>query len=165
MQSTVTTILNEAVIDIDQPVRAALLAKGSEVFSITAEQSVHRAISLMSEHRIGCLVVLDQHEKLAGIISERDYCRKVILMARNSNGTRVREIMTTPVTTVTADHTLRETMALMTDQRIRHMPVVDGENVIGVLSIGDVVKWVLGEQRQTIRDLRDQLASHEEVLA
>jgi len=159
MQSTVNTILKEAVIDIDQPVRAALQVKGSQVLSITPEQSVHRAITLMSEHRIGCLVVLDQNDKLAGIISERDYCRKVILMARNSNGTRVREIMTTPVTTVTPDDSLRATMELMTDQRIRHMPVVENDNVVGLLSIGDVVKWVVGEQRQTIRELRDRLAT------
>lgn len=157
MQSTVTTILAEAVIDIDQPVRAALLEKGSEVHTITGDQSVHRAISMMSENRIGCLVVLDQHEKLVGIISERDYCRKVILMARNSNGTRVKEIMTTPVTTVSPDQSLRETMEIMTDLRIRHMPVVEDGNLIGLLSIGDVVKWVLGEQRQTIRELRGQL--------
>ncbi len=161
MQSTVTTILSEAVIDINQPVRLALEEKGSTVHSITGDQSVHRAISMMSEHRIGCLVVLDNNQKLAGIISERDYCRKVILMARNSNGTRVREIMTAPVSTVTPDKTLRETMELMTDKRIRHMPVVDGDNVVGLLSIGDVVKWVLGEQRQTIRALRTRLSAQD----
>ena len=160
MQSTVTTILSEAVIDINQPVRLALLEKGDLVHSITGDQSVHRAISLMSEHRIGCLVVLDQHHKLAGIISERDYCRKVFLMGRNSSGTRVREIMTNPVTTVSPDQSLRETMEIMTEQRIRHMPVVENGEVVGLLSIGDVVKWVLGEQRQTILELRGQLATH-----
>jgi CBS domain-containing protein len=161
MQSTVTTILKEAVIDIDQPVRIALLEKGREVFSITGEQSVYRAISLMSEHRIGCLVVLDKGQKLVGIISERDYCRKVILQARNSNGTRVSEIMTSPVTTVTPDVSLRATMRLMTDQRIRHMPVVEGDTVVGVLSIGDVIKWALSEQRQTIKELREQISTQE----
>ncbi len=160
MQSTVTTILSEAVIDINQPVRLALLEKGDLVHSITGDQSVQRAISLMSEHRIGCLVVLDQHHKLAGIISERDYCRKVFLMGRNSSGTRVREIMTNPVTTVSPDQSLRETMEIMTEQRIRHMPVVENGEVVGLLSIGDVVKWVLGEQRQTILELRGQLATH-----
>lgn len=160
MQSTVTTILTEAVIDINQPVRLALLEKGDLVHSITGDQSVQRAISLMSEHRIGCLVVLDQNHKLAGIISERDYCRKVFLMGRNSSGTRVREIMTTPVTTVSPDQSLRETMEIMTEQRIRHMPVVENGEVVGLLSIGDVVKWVLGEQRQTILELRGQLATH-----
>jgi CBS domain-containing protein len=160
MQLTVTTLLNEAVIDIDQPVRVALEQKGPEVLSITSDQSVHRAISLMSEHHVGCLVVLDAQRKLIGIISERDYCRKVILMARNSNGTRVREIMTTPVTTVHPLQSMRETMRLMTENRIRHVPVVDGDTVVGLLSIGDLVKWVCGEQRQTIRSLRDQLASH-----
>ncbi|MEO5922240.1 MAG: CBS domain-containing protein [Bryobacteraceae bacterium] len=161
MQLTVTTLLSEAVIDINQPVRVALEEKGTEVLSITSDQSVHRAISLMSEHQIGCLVVLDAERKLVGLISERDYCRKVILMARNSNGTRVREIMTTPVTTITSSHTLRETMELMTDSRIRHLPVVDDGVVVGILSIGDVVKWVCGEQRQTIRQLRDRLSAQD----
>jgi CBS domain-containing protein len=161
MQSTVTSILSEAVVDINQPVRLALGEKEAMVHSITGDQSVHRAISLMSEHRIGCLVVLDQNQKLAGIISERDYCRKVILMARNSNGTRVREIMTTPVTTVTPQDSLRETMEVMTEKRIRHIPVVEDGMVVGLLSIGDVVKWVLGEQRETIRALRSRLSSQD----
>ena len=163
MQSTVQTILTETVIDIDQPVRTALYEKGPVVHSITGEQSVHQAITIMSEKRVGCLVVLDKDRKRAGIISERDYCRKVILMGRNSRGTRVREIMTDAVITVGPDQSLRTTMELMTDQRIRHMPVVEEGAVVGLISIGDVVKWVLGEQRQTIRDLRDQIATHDLV--
>jgi CBS domain-containing protein len=161
MQLTVTTLLNEAVIDIDQPVRFALAEKGSEVLSITSDQSVHRAISQMSEHHIGCLVVLDGQQKLVGIISERDYCRKVILMARNSNGTRVREIMTSPVVTVSPQDSMRATMQLMTERRIRHVPVVEDDAVVGLLSIGDLVKWVCGEQRQTIRQLRDRLSAQD----
>ena len=161
MQTTVHTILEEAVIDIDQPVRMAMREKGSPVHSITGDESVQRAISLMSEHRIGCLVVLDRDKKLAGIISERDYCRKVFLMGRNSHGTRVREIMTADVTTVDPDMSLRATMEMMTSLRIRHVPVVEDDAVVAVISIGDVVKWVLGEQRQTIRDLRDQLMLQE----
>lgn len=157
MQSTMTTMLTEAVIDFDQPVRAALLEKGDTIHSITGDQSVYRAISLMSEQHIGCLVVLDKQQKLAGILSERDYCRKVILMARNSNGTRVSEIMTSTVITVTPDQTVREVMELMTDRRIRHVPVVEGETVVGLLSIGDLVKWMVGEQRETILELRGQL--------
>jgi len=163
MQSTVQTILSESVVDIDQPVRAALFEKGSTVHSITGEQSVHQAISIMSEKRVGCLVVVDKERKLAGIVSERDYCRKVILMGRNSRGTRVREIMTEAVISVSPDQSLRRTMELMTDQRIRHMPVVEDGDVVGLISIGDVVKWVLGEQRQTIRDLRDQIATKDLV--
>lgn len=150
-------MLTEAVIDFDQPVRAALLEKGDTIHSITGDQSVYRAISLMSEQHIGCLVVLDKQQKLAGILSERDYCRKVILMARNSNGTRVSEIMTSTVITVTPDQTVREVMELMTDRRIRHVPVVEGETVVGLLSIGDLVKWMVGEQRETILELRGQL--------
>ena len=162
MQTTVKTILREAVVDIDQPVRAALLEKGSAVHSITKQESVHRAISMMSEQHIGCLLVLDQDKKLAGIISERDYCRKVILMGRSSHGTRVSEIMTNLVTTVGPDQSLREAMALMTDQRIRHMPVVEDGAVVGLLSIGDVVKWVLDQQRQTIRELRGRIDMQEQ---
>jgi len=161
MQTTVTTILREAVVDIDQPVRAALLEKGSTIYSITKQQTVQKAITLMSEHRIGCLVVLDAEEKLAGIISERDYCRKVILMGRSSHGTRVSEIMTESVITVSPDQSLRETMEIMTNNRIRHIPVLEDGNIVGLLSIGDVVKWVLAEQRQTIRELRDQLSVQE----
>ena len=161
MQLTERALLSEAAVDIDQPVRFALEGKGPEVLSITADQSVHRAISLMSEHHVGCLVVLDAQQKLIGIISERDYCRKVILMARNSNGTRVREIMTTQVTTVHPLQSILEAMQLMTDNRIRHIPVVEGDRVVGLLSIGDLVKWVCGEQRQTIRNLRDRLSARD----
>lgn len=121
------------------------------------DQSVYRAISLMSEQHIGCLVVLHKQQKLAGILSERDYCRKVILMARNSNGTRVSEIMTSTVITFTPDQTVREVMELMTDRRIRHVPVVEGDTVVGLLPIGDLVKWMVGEQRETILELRGQL--------
>lgn len=156
--TTVESILTEAAIDIGQPVRAALEQKGAKVHTITPEQSVHSAITRMSEEGIGCLVVLDHQQNLTGIISERDYCRKVILMGRNSHGTRVGDIMTTAVVTIGPSATLRQAMELMTEQHIRHMPVVEDRTVIGVLSIGDVVKWVIGEQRQTIRDLRDQLA-------
>jgi len=152
-------LLTEAAVDLDLPVSAALLQKGPVVFSITGEQSVHRAISLMSEHEIGCLVVLNQQQKLVGLISERDYCRKVILMGRNSHGTQVASIMLRPVTTIQADCSLREAMGIMTEQRIRHMPVMDGDTVVGILSIGDVVKWALDGQSTMIRDLRDQLAA------
>jgi CBS domain-containing protein len=161
METTVNTILKEAVVDIDQPVQAALLEKGPAVHSITKNESVHRAISMMAEQHIGCLIVLDQERKLTGIISERDYCRKVILMGRSSHGTRVSEIMTSSVTTVSPDQSLREAMALMTDQRIRHIPVVEDGAVVGLLSVGDVVKWVLAQQRQTIRDLRGRIATQE----
>lgn len=161
MQSTMTAMLSETMIDADQPVRAILAEKGTTVHSITGEQSVYRAISLMSEQHVGCLVVLDKQQKLAGIISERDYCRKVILQARNSNGTRVSEIMTSAVVTVTPEQSIRETMELMTDRRIRHLPVVEDGLVVGLLSIGDVVKWMLGEQRLTILELRGQLAAQD----
>lgn len=158
--TTVEAILTEAVIDIDQPVRAALLEKEATVHTIAPDQSVHSAITRMSEAGIGCLIVVDQNQKLLGIISERDYCRKVILMGRNSHGTRVRDIMTTSVITIGPHASLRDAMELMTEQRVRHMPVIEDGALVGVLSIGDVVKRVLGEQRDTIRSLRDRLAGH-----
>jgi CBS domain-containing protein len=158
--TTVEAILTEAVIDIDQPVRTALLEKEATVHTIAPDHSVHSAITRMSEAAIGCLIVVDQNQRLLGIISERDYCRKVILMGRNSHGTRVRDIMTTAVITIGPHASLRDAMELMTEQRVRHMPVIEDGSIIGVLSIGDVVKRVLGEQRDTIRSLRDQLSAH-----
>ncbi|MFM2125128.1 MAG: hypothetical protein RL328_1579 [Acidobacteriota bacterium] len=154
---TVEAILAEAVTDMEQPVIAALAGKAAAVHSIGPDESVHRAITRMSEEGVGCLVVLDQRQQLAGIIAERDYCRKVILMGRNSHGTRVREIMTTAVITIGPSASLRQAMELMTEQHVRHLPVVQDRTVVGVLSIGDVMKAVLGSQLQTIHDLRTQL--------
>ena len=154
---SVEAILSEAVLDADQSVHAAVAEKGSVVHSIGPDESVHRAITRMSEEGIGCLVVLNGQRQLAGIVSERDYCRKVILMGRNSHGTRVRDIMTASVVTIDVTSTLRNAMELMTERRVRHLPVLDGSDVVAVLSIGDVVKRVLGQQIQTIQDLRTQL--------
>ena len=156
----VEAILAEAVVDIDRPVALALAGKATTVHSIGPDESVHRAITRMSEHGIGCLVVLDQRQHLTGIISERDYCRKVILMGRNSHGTRVRDIMTADVVTLASSGTLRQAMELMTERRVRHLPIADDGSVTGVLSIGDVMKCVLGQQRQAIRDLRTQLSNN-----
>ena len=156
--TAVEAILTEAVIDIDQPVCAALEGKGHAVHTITPDESVHRAITRMSEESIGCLVVVNQQGQLMGLISERDYCRKVILMGRNSHGTRVRDIMVTSVITVGLDASLRDVMQMMTEQCLRHVPVVHQGAIVGLLSMGDVMKWVVGEQRQTIRELRSQLS-------
>ena len=136
----------------DEPVRSLLRSKPNLLWSVSPETSVYRAIELMAEKHVGCLVVLSGGN-LAGIISERDYARKVILMGRNSMQTLVREIMTKPVLFVTPEQTIDEAMRLMTSRRVRHLPVLEGEIVTGVLSIGDVVNWVVTWEQQTIQHL------------
>jgi len=137
---------------LNDSVDQVLKAKPRNVWSISPDESVYGAIREMAEKQVGALLVLSDG-KLVGIISERDYARKVILMRRSSKDTRVKEIMTSPVVCVTPAQTLDECMALMTDHRIRHLPVVSGEQIIGVLSIGDAVKWIISAQEQTIRHL------------
>jgi len=137
---------------LNDSVDQVLNAKSRKVWSISPDESVYETIREMADKQVGALLVLSDG-KLVGIISERDYARKVILMRRSSKDTRVNEIMTSPVVCVTPAQTLDECMALMTDHRIRHLPVVSGEQIIGVLSIGDAVKWIISAQEQTIRHL------------
>lgn len=131
-------------------------AKGHEVYSVAPGASVLEAVRLMAERHIGALLVIDDG-RLVGILSERDYARKVVLNGRNSNSTAVREIMSAPVVTVAPEKTVDDAMRLMTARRIRHLPVVRGEAVVGVVSIGDLVKAVIEDQRHTIDDLRSYI--------
>ncbi|MFQ5352281.1 MAG: CBS domain-containing protein [Candidatus Binatia bacterium] len=133
-------------------VRQLLELKDGEIWSIGPEASVYAAIELMAEKRIGALMVLDQGRPL-GIVSERDYARKVILKGRASENTRVDEIMTRRVFHARPEHTLDECMALMTDKNIRHLPVMDDERLLGMLSLGDLVKAIIAEQQFTIEEL------------
>ena len=135
-----------------------LQAKGGEIHSIGPDARVFDALKLMAEKNIGALVVTEGG-RLAGIISERDYARKVILLSRSSHDIAVREIMTAKVITVQPGQTVEQCMALMTEKRIRHLPVMDGERLVGVLSIGDLVKEVIAEQEQTIKQLESYIHS------
>jgi CBS domain-containing protein len=140
-------------------VRQLLQAKASqEIWSIAPNVSVYRALELMAEKNIGALLVMEAG-KLVGILSERDYARKVILQGRSSKTTAVDELMTPQVYHVSPDATLEECMALMTSRRIRHLPVLEGEQVVGVASIGDVIKAIINQQASTIQQLESYISS------
>ena len=139
-------------------VKQLLDAKGHDILSISPDASVLDAIKLMAEKGVGALVVL-QDTALFGIVTERDYARKVILKGRSSESALVSEIMTPKVITTTGDDTVDECMNMMTDRRIRHLPVVDGESVIGIISIGDLVKAVIADQKEEIEHLEHYISS------
>ena len=130
--------------------------KPRAIYSVAADAPVLEAIRLMAEHSVGALLVM-QGARLEGIVSERDYARKVILKGRSSSDTPVRQIMTAEVITVGPDSSAQHCMQIMTDRRVRHLPVVDDGRVLGVLSIGDLVRAVLAEQAETIEQLENYI--------
>lgn len=130
--------------------------KGHAVYSIAPGASVIDAIRSMADNHVGALLVME-NQQLVGIVSERDYARKVILLGRSSATTAVREIMSAPVFTIAPDETVDDAMRVMTERRIRHLPVVRNGKVVGVLSIGDLVKSLIEEQQHTIEDLRSYI--------
>lgn len=134
-----------------------LKGRSGTIWSVRSEQSVLDAIRLMAEKGIGAALVID-NERLSGICSERDYARKVILEGRSSHDTPVRSIMTRNPVTATRKASVAECMALMTDKRFRHLPVVEDDRVIGIISIGDLVKAVIAEQQYTIDQLEHYIA-------
>jgi CBS domain-containing protein len=127
-----------------------LSKKGSTVWSVDPSATVFQALKLMAEKNIGTVVVMDAEKRIHGIFSERDYARKMMGEGTSAQGTKVREIMTTLLVTVNPDTRINECMALMTEKRVRHLPVIDGEKLVGVVSIGDVVKSVVTEQEMVI---------------
>lgn len=140
-----------------QTVSQLLQAKGNQIFSVGAQESVLRAIEIMATRHVGALLVMN-NGTLLGIISERDYARKVILKNRSSHDTPVGDIMSAPAVTVTPDDTVHHCMQLMTDGRFRHLPVVKSGRVVGMLSIGDLVKAVIQEQTEHIEQLERYIA-------
>ncbi len=139
-------------------VRDILKVKGVDVWSIEPGASVYDALRLMAEKEVGALAVLEG-SKLVGIISERDYARKVALQGRASPTTQVREIMTTRVIYVHPEQNVEECMALVTEKRTRHLPVIDGETLVGIISIGDLVKSIISEQKFIIEQLERYITS------
>jgi CBS domain-containing protein len=132
--------------------RHLLEVKGPDVWSISPDASVYDALRMMADKDVGALLVMEGN-KLAGIISERDYARKIILVGKSSRDTLVSEIMTSRLFTIHPDQTVEEAMELMTNKRVRHLPVVVDDKVLGVISIGDVVKSIIFKQRETIKSL------------
>jgi CBS domain-containing protein len=133
-------------------VRQLLKQKGQAILSITPQATVRDALTLMAQEEVGALLVMED-DALTGIISERDYARKVILKGRTSKDTKVGEIMSTNLITVTPEQNITDCMTLMADKRIRHLPVLEGEQVVGIISIGDVVSAVISNQASMIEHL------------
>jgi len=137
-------------------VKSILKDKGNEVYAISPDKTVFEAIKKMSDKNIGALLVMEDDE-LHGIISERDYRDKVILKGRTSKTTKVKEIMTSDVYCVSQNETLEECMALMTDKKFRHLPIMEDERVIGVISVGDLIKQIISKQKVEIDHLKSYI--------
>lgn len=143
--------------ETSRTVQQVLLKKGGRTWTVAPDASVFEALQQMAEKNVGALVVTEGSE-VTGVFSERDYARKIILVGKSSKDTSVADIMTTPVVSVSPKQTLEECMRLMTDERIRHLPVLDDGRLIGVISIGDVVKEIISEQAHMIEQLQNYVS-------
>ena len=141
ISGTVGTILNQ---------------KGRQVYSILPDATVFEAIQLMAEKNIGALLVMSER-RLLGVISERDYTRKVALKGKSSRETKVLEIISSPVVSATPGHSVEECMRLMTNNRVRHLPILEGEKLVGIVSIGDLVNWTISAQDAAIEQLKSYI--------
>ena len=139
------------------PISRVLRHKGGEIWSVSADTTVYDALEVMADREIGALLVMDRGQ-LQGVVSERDYARKVILQGKSSKDTLVSEIMTPGVITVTPSHTVDDCMKLMTELRVRHLPVTEGGRIVGVVSLGDLVKYVISAQQEEIQHLQAYIA-------
>ncbi|GMQ75740.1 MAG: CBS domain-containing protein [Gammaproteobacteria bacterium] len=137
--------------------KKVLQGKGHDVWSIGPEASVYDAIEMMADKEVGALVVMEG-DSLVGLLSERDYARKVILQGRSSRDTKIKDIMTSRVAYARPEQSVEEGMGMMTDKRIRHLPVMDGDKLLGVVSIGDLVKAIIEEQQQVIEQLEQYIS-------
>ena len=143
--------------DVSGTIDAILNQKSGEIFSITPNATVFEAIEMMDSKNVGALLVMDG-KKLVGMFSERDYTRKIVLRGKRSRETRVAEIMSTNLTVTHSREPVEKCLRLMTDKRIRHLPVLDGDKVVGVISIGDLVKWVISCQSAAIAHLENYIS-------
>lgn len=143
---------------IMKKINLILEKKGRQVFSVIAATSVFDALQVMMEKNISALLIME-NEELLGIFTERDYARKLILQGKSSKETKISEIMTPNLLTLTSNSTIDQCMEIMTDKKIRHLPVLENNYVIGMISIGDVVKFIIEDQKQTIEQLESYIAS------
>jgi CBS domain-containing protein len=139
-------------------IRSVLDFKGGQIWSIQPDATVYEALERMAEREIGCMPVLDESGALAGLISERDYARKVILQGRHSRDTLVSDIMTANVIYVAPSDTVEHCMHIMTNARVRHLPVVESGRLRGIVSIGDLVNWIISSHEESIAQLRNYIA-------
>jgi CBS domain-containing protein len=149
--------IHEANMNATGTIAAVLAQKGTDVFTIAPNATVFEAIALMADKNVGALLVTDGR-RLVGVISERDYTRKVALKGKSSKQVLVQEIMSRTLHTVTRFHTVEECMRIMTDNRVRHLPVLDGQELVGVVSIGNLVNWIISAQSATIGHLQDYIS-------
>ena len=142
---------------METTVRQLINRKGHSIWSIQQNKTVFEALELMAEKEIGALLIFDG-EQMVGIFSERDYARKVILQGRSSETTRVEQIMSTEIVTAAPEQTVKECMTVMTEKRIRHLPVVADDRVVGLISIGDLVQAIISDQQQAIEQLENYIS-------